>query len=101
MKKAGERLRQHILNENPSKSKDETLQAVVSFDGTWAKRGFTSLTGVVFVMSVDTGEILDYHVMSKSCKKCEMKKINCHNDDEFDDVTMMMNNDVNCHSDDE
>ena len=83
MKKAGERLRQHILNENPSKSKDETLEAAVSFDGTWAKRGFTSLTGVVFVISVDTGEILDYHVISKTCKKCEMKKVKCDNDDEF------------------
>ena len=30
----------------------------VSFDGTWAKRGFTSLNGVVFVISVDTGEVL-------------------------------------------
>ena len=55
MRRAGERLRQHILEENPEKDKDDTLDAAVSFDGTWAKRGFTSLTGVVFVISVDTG----------------------------------------------
>ena len=50
MRKAGERLRQQILEENPEKDLDDTLDAVVSFDGTWAKRGFTSLTGVVFVI---------------------------------------------------
>lgn len=38
------------------------MDVAVSFDGAWTKRGFTSLTGVVFVISVDTGEVLDYHV---------------------------------------
>lgn len=38
------------------------------------KGGFTSLTGVVFV-SVDTGEVLDYHVLSKACQKCSLKKV--------------------------
>jgi hypothetical protein len=30
------------------------VNIAVSFSGTWAKRGFTSLTGVVFVISVYT-----------------------------------------------
>ena len=64
----------------------ETLDAAVSFDGTWAKRGFTSLTGVVFVISVDTGEVLDYHVSSKACQKCASKKTECEgNDDSFEE----------------
>ena len=50
------------------------VDAAVSFDGTWAKRGFTSLTVVVFVLSVDTGEVLDYHVLAKECCKYTMKK---------------------------
>ncbi|XP_022788302.1 uncharacterized protein LOC111328191 [Stylophora pistillata] len=58
-RKAGERLWQQILEENPEKDLDDTLDAVVSCDGTWAKQGFTSLTGVVFVISVDTGEGTD------------------------------------------
>lgn len=49
---------------------DSIVDVAVSFDGMWAKRGFTSLFGVFFVMSVDTGEMLDYHALSKSCQKC-------------------------------
>ena len=37
MRKAGERLQQQILEENPEKDLDDTLDAVASFDGTWAK----------------------------------------------------------------
>lgn len=55
---------------------DDVVDAAVSFDGTWAKRGFTSLTGVVFVLSVDTGEVLDYHVLSKSCQTCTRTRMN-------------------------
>ena len=51
-KQAGQRFQQHI-------------HATVSFDGKWAKRGFTSLTGVAFVISVDIGEVPDYHVLFK------------------------------------
>ena len=46
--------------------------------------GFTSLTGVVFAISVDTGEILDYHVLSKSCLKCMLKNGKC-SDKEFEE----------------
>ena len=52
---------------------DETVfDIAVSFDGTWAKRGHTSLFGIVFVISVDTGEVLDCHVLSKFCKSCSV-----------------------------
>ena len=74
MRRTGERLRQQILEENPEKDHDDTLDAVVSCDGIWAKRVFTSLTGVVLVISVDNDELLDYHVLSKACQKCAVKK---------------------------
>ena len=65
---------------------DDVLDAAVSFfDGTWAKRGFTSLTGVVFAIAVDTGEVLDYHVPSKECRKCSLKKSQCQSDEEFEE----------------
>ena len=83
MKQAGQRLRQLILAENGGGDSDGVVDAAVSFDGTWAKRGFTSLTGVVFVISVDTGEVLDYHVLSKSCQSCSLKKAQCSSDEEF------------------
>lgn len=38
---AGQRLRQAILQENDELDCTMTLDAAVSFDGTWAKRGFT------------------------------------------------------------
>ena len=48
------------------------LDIAVSFDGTLAKRGHTSLVGIVFVISVDAGEVLDYHGLSKFCKNCSV-----------------------------
>ena len=95
MRKAGERLRQQILEENPEKDLDDTLNAVVSFDGTWAKQGFTSLTGVVFVISVDTGEVLDYRVLSKACQKCALKKAKGVNEEEFEEWLLEHECDIN------
>ena len=83
MRQAGQRVRDHVLKENGQLDSDAIVDAAVSFDGTWSKRGFTSLTGVVFVISVDTGEVLDYHVLSKECRKCAMKKAQCESDDAF------------------
>ena len=40
----------------------------VSVDGTWQKRyGFLSLLGVIYLISMETGEVLDYVVKSKIC----------------------------------
>jgi hypothetical protein len=60
---------------------DGVVDVAVSFDGTWAKRGFTSLVGIVFVISVDTGKVLDYHCLSKVCQKSSLKKSKCIDDD--------------------
>ena len=83
MRQAGIRVREYILKENGDEASDTVVDAAVSFDGTWAKRGFTSLTGVVFVISVDTGEVLDYHVLCKECRKCTLKRNQCQSDEEF------------------
>ena len=64
-----------ISEETGGPDSGDVVDAAVSFDGTWAKRGFTSLTGVVFVVSMNTGEVLDYHVLSKACQKCSLKKV--------------------------
>ena len=34
----------------------------VSKDGTWQKRDHASKHGIIFVISVETGEVLDYSV---------------------------------------
>ena len=49
---------------------DGHIDIGVSGDGTWRKRGFKSSTGVVSVMSIVTGKVLDVEVMSKECRAC-------------------------------
>ncbi|GFX86204.1 uncharacterized protein TNCV_2560861 [Trichonephila clavipes] len=39
----------------------------VAIDGTWQKRGHTSLNGVVTVVSVDTGKVVDAEILSRKC----------------------------------
>lgn len=51
------------------------IDVVVSFDGIWVKRGFILLIGVVFVILIDIGEVLDYYVMFKFCRKCFLKNL--------------------------
>ena len=51
----------------------------MTVDSTWQKRGHASKIGVIFVISVDTGEILDYVVKSLFCHECQV-----HNHDDKD-----------------
>ena len=50
------------------------LSITVSFDGSWHKRGHTSMYGVAAVIDVLTGLVVDYVVLSKYCHACGMKK---------------------------
>ena len=59
-----------LFQGDSSQSHQCNLPVSVSFDGTWAKRGFTSNHGVGFVISTDTGKVLDYSVVSKACSAC-------------------------------
>ena len=43
-------------------------------DGTWQRREFSSLNGVVAVISMKTGKILDIEAMSRACKACNLKE---------------------------
>lgn len=60
------------------------LDIMVSFDGTWHKRGFTSNYGVGVVIDVMTGLVLDYEVLSKYCQACCMKDVERMTDFEKD-----------------
>ncbi|GFY20291.1 uncharacterized protein TNCV_209231 [Trichonephila clavipes] len=42
----------------------------VSVDGTWQKRGYSSLNECVSTISVDSGKILDIEVLSQYCRVC-------------------------------
>ena len=54
-----------------------TCNVPVTVDGTWQKRGHSSKIGVVFVLSVLTGKVLDYEMKSLYCHECV-----AHNNDD-------------------
>ena len=58
-----------------SKNEDTSIvtDVDVSCDGSWQKRGYSSKNGVVTIISMDTGKVLDVEPMSKSCKACSLK----------------------------
>ena len=68
MKEAADRAILFALENNPDGNTEVSPTGniighiAVSVDGTWQKRGHCSKTGVVFVMSVDTGEVIDYEL---------------------------------------
>ena len=63
---ASNRLKAVMKSKNPELGVDDVdgpIPVSVSVDGTWQKRGYSSKLGVVFVIGVETGEILDYEVV--------------------------------------
>lgn len=52
-------------------------------DGTCQKRGHSSKIGVVFVISVDTSEILDYSVKYLVCHECKARNCGDKGTDEY------------------
>ncbi|XP_062501523.1 uncharacterized protein LOC134178653 [Corticium candelabrum] len=93
MKKIGETLQQtseesiqRAVDEIRTKhghelQEDEITDEAVSFDGTWAKRGHSSLFGVQVAIHMDSGKVLDTQVHSKLCLICRKKE------EEFPDQT--------------
>lgn len=51
---------------------DEKTNIAISFDGTWHKRGHTSLFGVGIAIDLVTGFALDFDCKSKYCHACEI-----------------------------
>jgi hypothetical protein len=43
----------------------------VSSDGTWQRRGYSSMNGCVTTISMDTGRCIDVEVLSKVCHACQ------------------------------
>ncbi|XP_011873476.1 PREDICTED: uncharacterized protein LOC105565135 [Vollenhovia emeryi] len=54
--------------------KGQRNEITVSGDGSWRKRGFSSLFGIVSLIGWYTGKVLDIVVKSKYCKACEYWK---------------------------
>jgi len=61
---------------------DSVLDVAVTVHWSWHKRGFSSMYGFVSVISVESGKVLDYIILSKSCSKCK-KWINKQDTDAY------------------
>ena len=69
---AGIRLRKEILGPDVDDDGDTILDVPISVDGSWQKRyGFNSLLGMVFLISIDTGAVLDFVVKCLFCHECK------------------------------
>ena len=60
------------IREALEREEDPIVNISVSYDGTWQKRGFTSLFGVGVCIDVLTGLVVDYCVLSKCCHACKL-----------------------------
>lgn len=87
MKDAAKRLFEKVMLECPDDIEEDGEDAIasvsVTVDGTWQKRGHSSKIGVIFVISVATGEILDYEVKSLFCHECKAHNNQDHESEEF------------------
>ena len=50
------------------------VDAAVSCDGSWQRRRYSSLNGVVTTISMRNGKALDIEPMSRACKACLLKE---------------------------
>ena len=62
----------HSMEMNNDDNDDKPIDIAVSFDGSWHKRGHTSLYGLGCVIELTTGYVIDYEVLSKYCRACSM-----------------------------
>ena len=52
---------------------DEIVNTAISTDGTWQRRGFSSLDGVTIIDN-SNGKCMDYRVKTKNCHACKLWK---------------------------
>ena len=60
----------HRIEASANPKGTEGTDVSVSVDGTWQKRGFSSLNGVVAAISITNGKVLDCEAMTRSWKSC-------------------------------
>ena len=77
-KEAANKLANICLDEDPENTviSDGVIvtNVSVSVDETWQRKGHNSKTGVVFVISILTGEVMDYEVKTLYCHECVAHK---------------------------
>ena len=59
-----------LFSKSKDPNNDTVIDTALSSDGSWQKRGYSSLNGVVTVISMDNGKILDIEIMTRTCRSC-------------------------------
>lgn len=62
------------INETEETATNSKTDLTVSGDGTWMRRGHTSLYGVCTIIGANSGKILDVDVLSSFCQGCNSWK---------------------------
>lgn len=86
VKTATEKLFQNACTEEKELTSEHqgaanSTELTVSGDGTWKKRGFTSLYGVTSLIGYYSGKVIDVLVKSAYCKQCESWKGKLHTEE--------------------
>ena len=58
------------IHEMQKEADSPIVDTVVSSDGSWQKRGYDSLNGIVTIIQNDVGKCIDFRVHSKKCNAC-------------------------------
>ncbi|GFX73895.1 uncharacterized protein TNCV_397061 [Trichonephila clavipes] len=72
-------MKEAALEIRSNETDTEFSQCGVSVDGTWQRRGYSSLNGCVSVISIGSGKVLDVEFMSKVCRLCNSKNKKLNN----------------------
>lgn len=59
-------------------TKFDPRHIAAGFDGSWQKRGHTSLNGIVSATAFDTGKVLDIEIITKFCDICSKNPTTQH-----------------------
>lgn len=71
---ASEIFKEAVLEEIDATESDPKTDLTISGDGTWMRRGYTSLHGVCTIIGAVTGKVLDVEALSSFCHGCSTWK---------------------------
>ena len=69
MEDAAEEIRSKVNSDS-----DTIIDTSVSQDGSWQRRGYSSLNGCVTAIAMDNEKVIDVEPMSRYCRNCSLKE---------------------------
>ena len=73
------------IKEQNNESRDSMTDVAISQDGTWQRRGYSSMNGCVTAIAMDNGKVVDVEPMSRFCRGCiQMDKFKITDPEKYD-----------------